>query len=260
MTANMMSLKAFQSPCTPNKHALLRGRDYSKRKYTNLLLCKANESDSGIPPPEGDRRKQELLARIAMLQAQKLRLTDYLDERSAYLTQFAEEANAEIDQIGENALKELDEAGSRIMENIESQMQAFEESAELNKQEIEAGDRKLADFEGQIEEDRNEGLFFKNLRQKTPPGKERAEEERMKLRELAKENAGSKTRRNIYLALIGLVLIGICDASITSSSDWRKVAVLGAILVGLLSQLLYEQMMLSETEKTEQKKSKVDKD
>lgn len=49
-----------------------------------------------------------------MLQAQKVRLTDYLDERSAYLTQFAEEANAEIDQIGENALKELDEAGTRV--------------------------------------------------------------------------------------------------------------------------------------------------
>jgi hypothetical protein len=30
-----------------------------------------------------------------MLQAQKVRLTDYLDERSAYLTQFAEEANAD---------------------------------------------------------------------------------------------------------------------------------------------------------------------
>ena len=146
------------------------------------------------------------------------------------------------------------------MENIERQVQAFAGSAGLNKQEVGGGERKLADFEGQIEEDGNEGLFFKNLRQETPPGKERAEEERMKLRELAKENAGSKTRRNIYLALIGLVLIGICDASITSSSDWRKVAVLGAILVGLLSQLLYEQMMLSETEKTEQKKSKVDKD
>ena len=35
---------------------------------------------------EGDSRKQELLARIAMLQAQKVRLTDYLDERSAYLS------------------------------------------------------------------------------------------------------------------------------------------------------------------------------
>uniref|UniRef100_A0A6N2MN64 Uncharacterized protein n=1 Tax=Salix viminalis TaxID=40686 RepID=A0A6N2MN64_SALVM len=38
-----------------------------------------------------------------MLQAQKVRLTDYLDERSAYLAQFAEEANAEFDKIGEDA-------------------------------------------------------------------------------------------------------------------------------------------------------------
>ncbi|KAJ6755789.1 8-AMINO-7-OXONONANOATE SYNTHASE [Salix purpurea] len=38
-----------------------------------------------------------------MLQAQKVRLTDYLDERSAYLTQFAEKTKAEFDKIGEDA-------------------------------------------------------------------------------------------------------------------------------------------------------------
>lgn len=74
----------------------------------------SNESNSQSSQPEGDPKKQELLARIAMLQAQKLRLTDYLDERSAYLTQFAEEASAEIDAIGENALKDLDEASARV--------------------------------------------------------------------------------------------------------------------------------------------------
>lgn len=54
------------------------------------------------------------------------------------------------------------------MENIENQMQAFEESVEVNKQEIEENERQLADFEGQIEKDRNEGLFFKNLMQRKP--------------------------------------------------------------------------------------------
>lgn len=94
-----------------------------------------------------------------MLQAQKVRLTDYLDERSAYLTQFAEEANAEIDQIGENALKELDEAGTRVCPTS-------------------------------------------------------------------------------FLVLVALVLLGIADASISSTFDWRKVAIFGVILVGLLSQLV----------------------
>jgi len=81
-------------------------------------VCKSkyegSNSDSEASRPEGDLRKQELLAKIAMIQAQKLRLTDYLDERSAFLTQFAEEANAEIDAIGENALKDLDDATARV--------------------------------------------------------------------------------------------------------------------------------------------------
>ncbi|KAL2508573.1 hypothetical protein Fot_32220 [Forsythia ovata] len=122
----------------------------------------------------------------------------YLDERSAYLTQFAEEANAEIDQIGENALRELDEANVRIMENSESRMQAFEESAELNKSEIEKNEQTISDFEGQIDRDRNEGLFFKNLRPKTPIEVEKAKEEAEKITKLTIKKAGSATRGNIY--------------------------------------------------------------
>ncbi|CAK9133901.1 unnamed protein product [Ilex paraguariensis] len=254
-------LKAIQTPFTPTKHAFFFSRRVnSKRNSSNLTLCKANESDSEAPPPEGDTRKQELLAKIAMLQTQKVRLTDYLDERSDYLTQFAEEANAEIDQIGENALKELDETAARIMENIESRMQAFEESVELNKEEVEKNEKLVEDFEGQIENDRNEGLFFKNLGRSTPIDKTKTKEEMKKIREITKEYAGSLTRRNIYLALIGLVAIGIVDSLISSSPDWRKVAVLAVILVGLLSQITYEQKMISETEKTLQVKTEEEKE
>ena len=78
-----------------------------------LCLCKSNGSDSQAPRP-GDTKKQELLAQIAMLQTRKVRLTEYLDERSAYLTQFGEKVNAEFEKIGEDALKELDEASARV--------------------------------------------------------------------------------------------------------------------------------------------------
>ncbi|RVW15930.1 Protein NRT1/ PTR family 8.2 [Vitis vinifera] len=239
------------------KYVLFHTRRLPNKRST-LSLCKSNDDDSSPSDgslPEGDSRKQELLARIAMLQAQKVRLTDYLDERSAYLTQFAEEANAEFDQIGENALKELEEAGTRIMENMESQMQAFQESSEMSRLEIENNEKKLADFEGQIEKERNEGLFFKNLRQRTTKEKAEAKEEMEKIRELTKENAGSKIRRNIYLALVAVLVIGIIDNLISPSSDWRKVAVLGAILVALLSQFIYEQRMTTEAERTEKEKT-----
>ncbi|XVF30658.1 hypothetical protein REPUB_Repub16aG0077200 [Reevesia pubescens] len=188
-----------------------------------------------------------------MLQTQKVRLIDYLDERSAYLTQFAEEANAEFDKVGEDALKGLEEAGERIMENIESKMQAFEESQELNRQEIENNKDQLAMFEGQIEKDRNEGLFFKNLTEKKPADNAKAKDEAEKIKEVTKEKAGSKARRNIYLALIAPLVIGIADYFI-SASDWRKVAVLGAILVALFSQFIYEQTLLSEAGKQDGKK------
>ena len=72
-----------------------------------MWRSKQDGSSSEPEPPQGDPRRQELLARVVILQAQKLRLTNYLDERSAFLTHFAEEASAEIDAISENVLKDL---------------------------------------------------------------------------------------------------------------------------------------------------------
>lgn len=112
----MIALRGIHTSLTPIKHGLFYIRTVPNTKNSLFCLCKSKDSDesSEASPPEGDTRKQELLARIAMLQAQKVRLTDYLDERSAYLTQFAEEANIEFDKIGEDALKGLDEASSRV--------------------------------------------------------------------------------------------------------------------------------------------------
>lgn len=146
------------------------------------------------------------------------------------------------------------------MENMESQMQALQESSDMSRLEIEKNEQKLADFEDQIENERNEGLFFKNLRQRTTKEKADAREETDKIRRLAKESAGSKIRRNIYLALVTLLVLGITDSLISPSSDWRKVAVLGAILVALLSQLLYELRMTSEAEGKEKEKTDEEKE
>lgn len=146
------------------------------------------------------------------------------------------------------------------MANIESQMQAFEESEELNKLEIEENEVKLAEFESQIEAERNEGLFFKNLGQKKLVDKEKAKGETEKIKDITNETAGLKTRRNIYLALIGLLTIGIVDSLISSSSDWRKVSILGVILVGVTSQVIYEQSVLSDTEQKQAAKSEEERE
>ncbi|XP_057435174.1 uncharacterized protein LOC130727904 [Lotus japonicus] len=211
-----------------------------------LCLCKSNESDSQSPQP-GDIRKQELLAQIVMLEAQKFRLVDYIDEKSAYLTRFGEKANAEFNKIEDDALKGLDEAGARITANIESQMLEFEESAEVNRQEIQKREIELEEFEVQMEDGRNEGLFFKNLKKKIPVDKAKAKEETEKIKDLTRKKASSRTRKSIYLVFIGLLTFLIVDSIASSLADWRKVAILGAIVVALTSQFIYETNMSSET-------------
>ncbi|KAK1321865.1 hypothetical protein QJS10_CPA03g01840 [Acorus calamus] len=252
----MNTLKVIQTSSLPRNHSFFHARKPVSIRRSTATHCNSNGKASESPPPtEGDKQKQELLAQIAMLQAQKVRLTDFLDERSAYLTQFAEDANAEFDEIAENARKELDEAGARIMENLENKMQSFEEKAELNRQEIEENEKILEDFEDQIERDRNEGLFFKNLRKTKPPKQmEEAKEEARKLKELARESAGSKVRRNIYLGLISLLTVAIVQAIVSSPEvEWRKVIALALIALALLAQFIYEQSLSSTSEKQEEK-------
>ncbi|WOL13480.1 hypothetical protein Cni_G22250 [Canna indica] len=88
------------------------------RHHSPHYLCSSNDAGGGNSTQGINKRRHEILACIAMLQAQKVHLTDFLDERSAYLTQFAEDANAEFDQIGENTLQELDEASAMVSPSL----------------------------------------------------------------------------------------------------------------------------------------------
>lgn len=261
----MNTVKAIQTSCFPltKQYYFPPASRFSRGR--SCLLCLCNINNSGEPESAGEsdsRRKQELLARIAMLQTQKVRLTDFLDERSEYLTQFAQDANAEFDKIGENALKELDQAGDRIMEKLEGRMQDFEETSDINREEIEKSERVLEEFEDQIVRDRNEGLFFKNLqdKEKKPPAaaaKGEAKLEAERISEITKDNAGSKLRKNIYLGFMSLLAISIGNAIFaTDHVEWRKVAALGLIFMGLLSQFIYEQSLSSSSSKEIDKKEK----
>lgn len=127
-------------------------------------------------------------------------------------------------------------------------MQAFEETAEVQRQEIEMNDKVLEDFEDWIEKEKNEGMFFKSLGKVKPRNKKeikvKAKVEAQKVKEIAKESAGSKTRMNIYLGLMAILGLTIANAVFaTPEVEWRKVAALGLIFIGLVAQVIYEQDM-----------------
>ncbi|XP_051226642.1 uncharacterized protein [Lolium perenne] len=258
----MLTLHTVRTSLLPSPRRSSRHRQHAlpSRRRSSICACSSEDAGSDTPLPHGgDGRQQEVLAKIAMLQTQKVRITNFLDERSAYLTKFTKDADSEFDMIGQNAMKELDQIGDQIMERLDSKMQAYEETAEMERQEIEMNERVLEDFEDWIEVEKNEGMFFKSLGKKKPKNKEeikvKAKIEAQKIREITKESAGSKARMNIYLALMTILGLTIANAVFaTPEVEWRKVAALGLIFIGLVTQVIYEQdMSPPEAEKKEKR-------
>ncbi|VAH81862.1 unnamed protein product [Triticum turgidum subsp. durum] len=112
----MLTLHTVQTSLPSPRRSSLRRHalQLSRRRFS---ICKSSSEDDGSDAPlphGGDQRQQEVLAKIAMLQTQKVRITNFLDERSAYLTKFTKDADTEFDMIGQNAMKELDQIGDQV--------------------------------------------------------------------------------------------------------------------------------------------------
>lgn len=141
------------------------------------------------------------------------------------------------------------------MGRLDGRMQEFDKDAEIRWQEIEENEKMLEEFERRIERGRNEGLFFKNLKDKKsevkPEVKMAAMAEAEKIKEVTRQKAGSKIRRNIYVALMSVLALTIGNAILSAPGgevEWRKVAALGLIFIGLVAQLVYEQDFSSNSE------------
>ena len=143
----------------------------------------------------------------------------------------------------------------QILERLDSKMQAFEETAEVQRQEIEMNEKVLEDFEDWIEKEKNEGMFFKSLGKVKPRNKKEIKLKAKVEAQKVKEIAGSKTRMNIYLGLMAILGLTIANAVFaTPEVEWRKVAALGLIFIGLVAQVIYEQdISPPKAEKTEKR-------
>jgi LEA14-like dessication related protein len=98
--------------------------------------------------------------------------------------------------------------------------------------------------ESGIEKDENEGMIFKSLGKVKPKNKKeikvKAKVEAQKVKEIAKETAGSKSPMNIYLELMAILGLTIANAIFARPEvEWRKVADLGLIFIGLVAQVIY---------------------
>lgn len=51
---------------------------------------------------------------MVQLQTGKMRVTEFVDERSKHLSDIAAQAKEEYDKIAQDAMRNLDEAGSKV--------------------------------------------------------------------------------------------------------------------------------------------------
>jgi hypothetical protein len=110
----MISLNSIQTSLSPphqRKTSLFKGK---KRRLICTCSSRDEESTDSASPVGGDRRRQEILATIALLQAQKVRVVNYLDDQAKNLNKFGENANAELEEIGKSMLSDLDDTSDRV--------------------------------------------------------------------------------------------------------------------------------------------------
>lgn len=64
---------------------------------------------------KGDEQVQDMLVGMVRLQAGKMRVTEFVDERSKLLSDIADQAKEEYDKIAQDAMGKMDEASSKVL-------------------------------------------------------------------------------------------------------------------------------------------------
>ncbi|BFI30827.1 hypothetical protein MPTK2_3g15860 [Marchantia polymorpha subsp. ruderalis] len=195
----------------------------------------------------GDKEVQEMLVEIVRLETGKVRVNEFVEEQAKHLADIAETANEEYARIAEEARRSMDAAGSKVLEEMDIKASAFEEELAAARAQIEADEADLEAFEKNVEQARSEGLFFKELyktvKTKSPEEQQQIKEKAEVVTDTIRKSAGSKSRRILYGVLIFLLTLSIIEAGSSANVQLPKLAVYIFILLALIVQLTYENML-----------------
>nr|ABR16893.1 unknown [Picea sitchensis] len=250
----------YEVPCNQSIHTLFHTNRYgSGRKLGRRIMAKVGRRDEELGGG-GDERTQDLLVEIAMLEAQKVQVIEFVKERSSHLAEIVEQANSEFQQVADDTMKGMDEAGIKVMENIEADIQACEEKLASARAEIETNEQSINKFEKETQKVRNEGLFFQSLYTQAKKWKDLPPEKRNTiqmeaemLKEVTKRTLNSTTRRNVYICLILVLSLTLIDLVASGNAEWPKPTIYTILLVLIFTQLIYETSISSNGNNTKDK-------
>jgi TolB-like protein len=67
---------------------------------------------------QGDEQVQDMLVGMVRLQAGKMRVSEFVDDRSKMLSDIADQAKEEYDKIAQDAMRTMDEASSKVSQSL----------------------------------------------------------------------------------------------------------------------------------------------
>ena len=111
----MDPLALIRPPFRPRLHHFLAP---SRHSYSSVLARSLSFSSSSSS--SGDPDVQKKLVEIIRLETGKIRVSDFVEERSRFLQGIADEALQESDRITSDALRCLDEASAKVCSSKKS--------------------------------------------------------------------------------------------------------------------------------------------
>lgn len=220
---------------------------------------------------DGDPGVQQLLVEMLRLQMGRVRMNDFVEERSQHMREIADQSTVELNRIANRTMKGVDKAGSRVLRELDAGAFAIERELEIARADIEAYEQDCEEFEARAIYSRNEGLFFKSL---YPMPKSMSYRkvyarpmQRMKVEVPAppRKSHSASTYRVIVCSGLSLVLMSFlwstCSALILEGSIMKSTKLMTYISIVslLLFQLRFEKEILGVDDEEKPTPKSVDK-
>uniref|UniRef100_A0A0E0DS95 Uncharacterized protein n=1 Tax=Oryza meridionalis TaxID=40149 RepID=A0A0E0DS95_9ORYZ len=224
----MVAVQTVHAALLPSTTTTRRRASPGRLPRRSPIRARAGSSETSSPRGRENWRVQEALARVAEIQVLKVRIASFLDDCSENLLWLAENADAELDATAQDGLRVLDlddAAGDEIMERLYCKLGHFDE-AQAEEKWIELIGLGI-----------DEGASVESIG-------EEARHEHVPDALVAKEESGRyRTRRNIYLGVMGLIWVGLMQTTVFAAPNVElvKFAALCLIFLAHIVQVCFKE-------------------
>lgn len=207
-----------------------------------LTACAAGDQGQNHPEegsrPIGDSGLQDSLVQQLQFEIGKKRVDEFVQGEAEGLRAKAEEAKEELDKLADLQNLKAEVAFNSALADINREADEFEEQLRRSREERQAAERELEQWEDDVAVARSQGQFFQSLYQtqkKRPVGlsSEQLQERASKVAAPARSELGSRIRYYLF-AFLAFVLASEVAVDLASESPSAFQDVLYTLLVVLL--------------------------